>query len=76
MVLSGLMTTMPWNGSVAEVTVNESPSISLSLAKTSIVTGVSSSVMALSSMATGGALYATISIVRPLPGADLNSTLS
>ena len=54
MVLSGFMTTMPWAGSVAEVTVKGSKSASLSLAKTSIVTGVPSLVVAVSSSATGG----------------------
>jgi hypothetical protein len=52
---SGFMTTLPCNA-VAAVTVSGSPSGSLSLPSTAIVTGLSSVVVALSFVAVGAGL--------------------
>ena len=71
-----LLTTVPLAGWVTEPTVRASPSTSVSLDNTSIVTGVSSSVEALSSLASGSSLTeATVMVtvavsVPPLPSLD------
>ena len=53
MVLSRFTVAMPWEGSDADVTVSVSLSESVSLASTSIVTGVFGGVLAESLLATG-----------------------
>ncbi len=55
-MLSGLMTTLPLAPWVTEATVSVSPSTSLSLVSTAIVTAVSSLVVAPSAGATGASL--------------------
>jgi hypothetical protein len=63
-VPSGLTVTVPLVGStVAPVTVRVSPSGSVSLPSTAKVTGVSSSVLAVSGLATGGVLAPAMLIV-------------
>ena len=52
------MTTAPWAGFVTLVTESGSPSVSLSLARTLIVTGVCVAALAESSLAIGGWLQA------------------
>ena len=62
-VLSPSITATPLDGLVTEVTVSVSPSTSESLASTSVVTGVSSDVVSVSSIATGTSLAAPTEIV-------------
>ena len=57
-----LITTVP-SGELAATTVSGSPSTSLSLASSAMVTGVSSFVVAASSTATGGSFTAATLIV-------------
>ena len=56
--VDGTPAAVPSDGSLVPSTVSESPSASVSLASTATVTGVSSSVLAASSFATGGSFTA------------------
>ena len=70
MVSSALITTEPLAGAVVALTLSVSPSRSLSLPKTSMVTGVSSLVVAVSSRAVGSSLAAetvTVTLAVALP---------
>ena len=77
-VPSALMTTVPL-GAVADVTVSGSPSGSLSLPSTAIVTGASSLVVARSFAATGAGLVTVqlnvVLAVPPLPSLAVTVTL-
>ncbi|KAG1715450.1 hypothetical protein GQR58_000423 [Nymphon striatum] len=61
-VPSPLSTTSPFVGSVLNVMVRSSPSGSLSLSRTLIVTGVPAGVVSASSSASGGSLSSTLTI--------------
>ncbi|MBA7673103.1 hypothetical protein ES703_81291 [subsurface metagenome] len=69
----GLIRAEPLGGSLTAATARESSSMSLSLARTEIVTAVSSGVVAESSVATGGSftgvtVIVTVAVaVPPLP---------
>ena len=58
---------VPFVPSVAPVTVNVSPSGSVSFPKTVVVTAVSTCVVTISSTASGGALIVTVTVAVSVP---------